>query len=114
MYNWYYGATHGTTSSQLSADSILDLTPRRSGKLHDYQAYLKLKKETLGPLIQAQYKEYRDGLPEGDEGDAFIKFQTDVARKLLAEESDEVKAEVEAFRTQEPEEEALTIDATKS
>ncbi|KAI0747754.1 hypothetical protein C8Q80DRAFT_1270224 [Daedaleopsis nitida] len=113
LYNWFYCMLRNTMPTS-NSEGILDLTPKRSGKLLNYQAYLKVKKDELAPIIQSRYKDYKDSLAVGEEAVAFIKFQGDVAKELLAQETDEVKTEVEAFRSQNaPQDDPLTVDAMK-
>ena len=87
----------------------LDLTSRRPGKLQSFQAYLKLKKDDVQPIISTRYQQHKDSLLPGEKPQAFIKFQTQVAKELLAAESHEVKLQVEAYRELEPSE-RLTDD----
>ena len=80
---------------------VLDLVPgrRQMGKMHDFQAYLKLKKEELQPIIAERYATHKETCLEEDEKPMpFIKFQTKVAQELFAAECQEVKDEVEAFK----------------
>ncbi|KAI0743719.1 hypothetical protein C8Q80DRAFT_1272367 [Daedaleopsis nitida] len=113
LYNWFYNATQETKTVG-SSDSILNLTPKRSGKLHDYQAYLKYKKDELTPIIRECYAAYLKETSTSDKANAFIKSQSDVAKKLLEEESDEVRVEVEVLREKADETPPLTVEQIKS
>ena len=51
------------------------------------------------PRSLCRATEHKENLPPDTKATPFIKFQGEVARELLAEESDEVKAAIEAFRS---------------
>lgn len=99
LYHWFYNACRTTLTA--SKRDVINLVPRRAGKKHDYQAYLKLKKEEVGPVIKRRYREYKNTLSDGEEPMAFIKFQTNVAQELLAGEDESVKRQVAAYIEEE-------------
>ena len=107
VYNWFYNNTRAQTTFS-NKQEVLNLT-KRSGKLQAYQAYLKVKAETLGPLIQKEYAIHKASLREGERPMAFIHFQAKVATEKLAKEEPDVLAEVKAYQDKEPSE-RLTSD----
>ena len=77
---------------------VLDLTKAKKKKLQPYQAYLKLFKADLRPLIKENYDELvRSVSPDDPVPDRF-SFTIEFARDLLSQETDEIKALVEQYR----------------
>ena len=110
LYEWFYNNCR-TSESSVSKTEFLDLAPKRTQKLLDYQAYLRLHKEKLAPIVSSRYEAYKQGLGPDETPDAFIKFQAAVAKELLEEEPEDVRAAVEAYRNQgeaEPDEDEIS------
>ena len=84
--------------SSSSKPETLDLTSKRSGKLQDFQAYLKMKKSEVGPIISERYQKHKSSLKPGERAQPFIKFQAQVAKELLAAEPHDVRLQVDAYR----------------
>ena len=89
--------------------------------MHPYQAYLKLYGERVMPEIHAAFEAWNaDQPPPKDEKERksrTLSFQNKEAERRLAEESDDVKKQVEAYRRKQVEagdEHALDLDALQA
>jgi hypothetical protein len=95
-------------SKQSKPDAFLELeaAPRKKKQLAAYQAYYSLYRHKVSAIIEAEWPDAWRADPERDTNTKNdcpppvpINFRNRVAKRLLDEESDQVKAEVEAFRT---------------
>ena len=77
---------------------VLNLTKTKKKKLQPYQAYLKLFKADLRPIIDQEYEALVRGLSPDDPVPDRFGFTIDFSRVLLAKETDEVKDLVEQYR----------------
>ena len=77
---------------------MLDLTKSKKKKLQPYQAYLKLFKEDLRPLIRENYEELVRNVSADDPVPDRFSFTIEFARDLLSQETDEIKTLVEQYR----------------
>lgn len=70
--------------------------------MHKYQAYLHLEKERVMPIIKAAYAKYAENLPEGSTPETLLKFQSNAAKQMLNDESQEVLDRIEEYRQNPP------------
>lgn len=98
MYWWYHNHTRATSSAS-GSKKILNLTKGKQ-KLAAYQAYYKLKKEELRPIINEKYAAHLLTLPAGTTPPNKWVWGNALVRKLLEEEDDDTKAAVEKFRNE--------------
>jgi hypothetical protein len=78
------------------SNKVLDLSGRKVGGWHDYQAYTKLYWPKHSTKVNAEYQAYKKTpLPDGQtKYEAMVAFRNRRMKELLAEETLEVKAEV--------------------
>lgn len=67
-------------------------------KIHPYQAYLRLYRDELKPLLDEQWEMQIKDLPAGAPPPERLVFTRKVAETFLAGEPDDVKAAVERAR----------------
>lgn len=97
LKQWMNNHTRSTSTGE-GKQKMLDLTGRKAKRWQLYQAYSHLYyKEKLRPLIITRYLEYLTTVPTGEEADSVFKYRNSQLRRMLEDESDEVKAEVVAL-----------------
>ena len=92
---------------------MIKLQKNQKKKLPAWQAYQALYYEKkLKPLVDEAYKRRTENLPEGTKPKARLAIIGEIAREQLENETPEVKAEVEEYRTNSKDEEVedLSID----
>jgi hypothetical protein len=91
---------------------ILRLT--KSRMLQPTQAYSRLYYNSkLKEIVDKEYKEHTDNTPK-DQQEQRVAFTAKLLEKLLNEETDEVRAEVEAYRKKRILGAAITFDDNNS
>ncbi len=97
---WFRNHTRATATAarQNNRGPLLSLTRKKVQMLVAYQAYMHLFRPRVMSAIKSNYMAYRDNLPDGEEARGWWSFTIEEAGRLLEQEPDEVKAEVEAFR----------------
>ncbi|OJT12277.1 hypothetical protein TRAPUB_11176 [Trametes pubescens] len=100
IYWWFWNRRFKKKGDKKAAHASrsLGLAPKRPRPQQPYQAYMHLYKEKIMPQISDRYVEYKAELPEGEEPKKWWPFCMEQVKKLLEDESDEVKAEVETKR----------------
>ncbi|OJT15786.1 hypothetical protein TRAPUB_4058, partial [Trametes pubescens] len=100
IYWWFWNRRFKKKSDRKAAHAgrFLGLVPKRARALQPYQAYMHLYKEKIMPEISDRYAEYKAELPEGEEPTKWWPFCMEQVKKLLENETDAVKAEVETKR----------------
>jgi hypothetical protein len=102
---WY---NNHSRYKNLRSDFLLEMSapPCKKKQLAAYQAYQSLYKQKVSSTVNAEWPDEWRADPERDKNRKDddpppppIQFRNKVAKQLLAAESDEVKAQVEAFRT---------------
>lgn len=66
--------------------------------MHLYQAYMRLEKDRVMPAIRTEYLEYMKTIPAGTKPEGQLRFQSNVARRMLQSELKDVQDRVERFR----------------
>ncbi|KAL1942370.1 hypothetical protein VTO73DRAFT_6434 [Trametes versicolor] len=100
IYWWFWNHRFKKKDDKKAARASrsLGLAPKQPHPQQPYQAYMNLYKEKIMPQISDCHVEYKAALPEGEEPKKWWSFCMEQAKKLLEDESDEVKAEVETKR----------------
>jgi hypothetical protein len=97
LKQWMNNHTRSTSTGE-GKQKILDLTGRKAKRWQPYQAYSHLYyKDKLRPIIVTGYLEYLATVLTGEEPDSVFKYRNSQLRRMLEDESDEVKAEVAAL-----------------
>ena len=71
------------------------LTKVQPQPLADYQAYMSLYTARVMPAARARYDEYLNGVPEGETPKGPWQFAQEELKRMLHEEPEEVKSEVD-------------------
>lgn len=91
----------GRPSATRGGDKTIDISVKKKRTPQDRFAYSKLYwDKKLKAIIDASYKEHCNGLQPGEEPIAPIQWRNTELQRLYDEETEEVKAEVEAYRGQ--------------
>lgn len=99
MYWWFFNHTRASSSGSDSRNLLKLSTKNRT--LQGFQAYSRLYYETkLKDVIDKEYKVHTETVPKEEQKTRFA-FAAALTKTLLDSESDEVKAEVEAYRKKE-------------
>ena len=102
MYWWVYNRRSSETTGKRVAEEdrkiTVDLTKHARKQVLPYQAYMSLHNETIVATAREAYKEHVASVPQ-EERMKWLAFMTKTARELYDKESEEVKAEVEKYRT---------------
>ncbi|KAK7678102.1 hypothetical protein QCA50_018895 [Cerrena zonata] len=92
--NWFYNSKLDKDESK-EKPVVLDLTKVKKKKIHPYQAYLRLYRDELKPLLDEQWEMQIKDLLAGAPPPECLVFTRKVAETFLAGEPDDVKAAVE-------------------
>src|SRR5262245_61599388 len=97
---WFNNNSHAATPSQ-GCKTLFNLNAKPRKKLPTFQAYQKLYNEKIKSVIQREWPIEWKNSPLFSEDQKVpplsIAFQNKIAMKLLAEESEEIKQEVEKY-----------------
>ena len=94
MFNHSRASTSGTGRKK-----VLDLTSKRKKRLQLFQVYSILYyKSKWKATLDQEYQEYKQNVPEGKTVKRAFNYAMDRLRDIFRDETDEVKAEVEAHR----------------
>ncbi|KAI9064964.1 hypothetical protein FKP32DRAFT_1568829 [Trametes sanguinea] len=93
LRNWFYNHARGAPSRR-----VLNLAKKKRGHLHAYQAYVKIFKDRVMPIINEAYATYRNSLDPDVEPEPEITFLAKKAKELYEQEDEDVRKKVEEYR----------------
>ncbi len=98
---WFRNHTRANATGKANAKSaVLPLSRKKPQPLIAYQAYMHLFSDRVMPALRERYKAYVDALPEGEKAREWWGFACSEAARMLQDEPDDVKSEVETYRQQ--------------
>ena len=98
LYNWCFNNSRGSTSGT-GRTKIIDLSSKKKKKPQPFQIYTQLYYETKWKtVLDEEYIQYKQNLPAGETLKRHFTYAMDRMRQIFANESDDVKQEVEEQR----------------
>ncbi len=99
IYWWFWNRlVPGGKKKRKQEKSLLSLTAKKSRPPQPYQAYLTLYTTKVMPRLHQLYEEHKASVAEGEEAKKWWPFVITEAKRLLSQETDEVKQEVADYR----------------
>ncbi|KAJ8486943.1 hypothetical protein ONZ51_g4502 [Trametes cubensis] len=101
IHDWLWNRRVGKSTTKAKATAELELQGKKTGKRQPYQVYMKLYKQVIMPKIKADYNTYLGDVSEDEDIVGWWKFACARAKEMLADETDDVKKEVEEYDGQD-------------
>ena len=103
---YYNKVREKVTVADKKEGQILHLTKAPKRPMQPYQAYYRLFREELKPLVNKAYKHHLGSLPDGVEPPSWLKFSADFVKERYRSIKDpNIKARVEKHRLRMDEDE---------